>query len=332
MLNLQPKKVKEKTKKTAFSLLELSVVILIIGILITGVMKGGSLVSASRLNSARSLTARSSVGEINGLTAWYETTSLQSFGKRVPGGSGAPPTPEARISVVQLTDSRRDQDRIEIWRDVSPKCINNYSIVNTSTVVSAVTQTADYINTCNALSQATIANRPYYSLSGINSLPSVSFENGNNLLLDASFKDGNISVATKFVVFSIDVKPPSANTATILNNNPELNEQRIFIDPTNIAVSNGGIGGNANIQTSYTIKNTYILGVIFAGANSYYKINNGTLTTLNLGANTTSALIVGGINFIGKISEIIVFNRMLKESEMIEIFNYLGKKYKVQVL
>ena len=331
MLNVWSKKVKEKTKKTAFSLLELSVVILIIGILITGVMKGGSLVSASRLNSARSLTARSSVGEINGLTAWYETTSLQSFGKRVPGGSGAPPTPEARISVVQLTDFRRDQDRIEIWRDVSPKCINNYSIVNTSTVVSAVTQTADYINTCNALSQATIANRPYYSLSGINSLPSVSFENGNNLLLDASFKDGNISVATKFVVFSIDANPASGNTATILNNNPALNGQRIFIDPTNISVNNGG-SNNANIQTSYNIKNTYILGVIFAGANSYYKINNGTLTTLNLGTNIASALIVGGVNFVGKISEIIVFNRMLKESEMIEIFNYLGKKYKVQVL
>ena len=317
MLNLQPKKVKEKAKKTAFSLLELSVVILIIGILITGVMKGGSLISSSRLNSARSLTARSPVGEINGLTAWYETTSLQSFGKRVPGGSGATPDPKARISLVQLADSRRDQDRIEIWRDVSPKCINNYSIVNTSTVVSAVTQTADYINTCNALS-------------GINSLPSVSFENGNNLLLDA-FKDGNISVATKFVVFNVDAKPASGNTATILNNNPALNEQRILIDPTNISLNNG-VSSNVNIQTPYTIKNTYILGVIFAGANSYYKINNGTLTILNLGINTTSGLTVGGANFVGKISEIIVFNRMLKESEMTEIFNYLGKKYKVQVL
>ncbi len=330
MLNLQPKKVKEKAKKTAFSLLELSVVILIIGILITGVMKGGSLISSSRLNSARSLTARSPVGEINGLTAWYETTSLQSFGKRVPGGSGATPTPKARISAVQLTDSRRDQDRIEIWRDVSPKCINNYSIANTSTVDSAVAQTTDYINTCNALSQATIANRPYYSLSGINSLPSVSFENGNNLLLDA-FKDGNISVATKFVVFNVDAKPASGNTATILNNNPALNEQRILIDPTNISLNNG-VSSNVNIQTPYTIKNTYILGVIFAGANSYYKINNGTLTILNLGINTTSGLTVGGANFVGKISEIIVFNRMLKESEMTEIFNYLGKKYKVQVL
>ena len=72
--------------------------------------------------------------------------------------------------------------------------------------------------------------------------------------------------------------------------------------------------------------------MIFAGANSYYKINNGTLTILNLGINTTSGLTVGGANFVGKISEIIVFNRMLKESEMTEIFNYLGKKYKVQVL
>lgn len=311
---------KNSHKKQAFSLLELSVVILIIGILITGIMKGGSLVSASRLNAARSLTARSPVGEINGLSAWYETTSLQSFGKRTVGGSGAPPTPSASISATQL----KEFDPIELWRDIGPKCINNYAIVNSS----GSTQN-DYNGTCNALSQATTNSRPSYSLSGINNLPSVSFASGQTLLLNA-LKDGVLNVSTKIVVFSVDSKPSSGNSAIILNNNPTATTQRIFIDPTNISVNNGGT--SANIAITYSIKNTYIVAVIFNGSNSYYKINNGAITLAStIGTNSSNDLTVGGANFVGKISEIIIFNRMLKETEITEIFNYLGKKYKVTV-
>ena len=304
---------KNSHKKQAFSLLELSVVIVIIGILITGIMKGGSLVSASRLNAARSLTARSPVGEINGLAAWYETTSLQSFGRRNA-------TTPASISAIQLKES----DPIELWRDIGPKCINNYAIFNSS----GSTQ-VDYNGTCNALSQATINSRPSYSLSGINNLPSVSFARGQTLLLNA-LKDGVLNVSTKIVVFSVDSKPSSGNFATILDNNPATTSQRIFINPTNISVNNGGT--DANTAITYSIKKTYIVAVIFNGSNSYYKINSGDITPANtIGTNSSNNLTVGGENFVGKISEIIIFNRMLKETEITEIFNYLGKKYKVTV-
>jgi len=321
-------------QEKAFSLLELSVVILVIGILITGVMKGGSLVSASRINSARSLTARSPVGEINGLTAWYETTALQSFGKRTVKNSEN----VAKISVVQLTESRSDEKKIEIWRDISPKCINNYETLDSTTSLQAdYTGTCNLVNCadkkyiCNALSQAVVTNRPYYSLSGINNLPSVIFEGNHSLTLDA-FRDGEINNSTKFVVFSVDNKPASSNTAIILNNNNlSASTQKISLGSTNILLNNGG--SDANI--SYNIKNTYILGVIFSGNNSYYKINNSQLlSATNLGTNISTGLTVGDENnsFRGKISEIIIFNRILKETEITEIFNYLGKKYKVQVL
>jgi len=299
---------KNSHKKQAFSLLELSVVIVIIGILITGIMKGSSLIASSRLNSARSLTARSPVGEINGLAAWYETTSLQSFGKK-----NTTTTP-ASISATQLNES----NKIEIWRDIGPKCINNYAIGT------------NYDGTCNALSQATTDSRPSYSLSGINNLPSVSFASGQTLLLNA-LKDNVITISTKIVVFSVDSKPSSGNSATILDNNPTTTPQRIFIDPNNISVNNGGT--SANISATYSIKNTYIVAVIFNGSNSYYKINNVAITPLanTIGTNSSNDLTVGGTNFVGKISEIIIFNRMLKETEITEIFNYLGKKYKVTV-
>jgi prepilin-type N-terminal cleavage/methylation domain-containing protein len=66
-------------KKRAFTLLELSVVVVVIGILIVGVMQGANLVNSARLANARSLTARSPVPGIAGLMAWYETSLRDSF-------------------------------------------------------------------------------------------------------------------------------------------------------------------------------------------------------------------------------------------------------------
>ncbi len=66
-------------KKTAFTLVELLVVLIVILIIITGVIKGGSLTQASRILGARSITAKSVVPQINGLVAWYETSTKNSF-------------------------------------------------------------------------------------------------------------------------------------------------------------------------------------------------------------------------------------------------------------
>ena len=61
--------------KKAFSLVELSMVILIVGILIAGVSQGIDLYQDSRLATARSLTKNSRVGRIPDLVSWYETTN-----------------------------------------------------------------------------------------------------------------------------------------------------------------------------------------------------------------------------------------------------------------
>jgi len=63
----------------AFSLIELSIVILIIGILVAGVTQSSRLVKQVKLMSARSLTLSSPVPTIKNLIAWYESTSEKSF-------------------------------------------------------------------------------------------------------------------------------------------------------------------------------------------------------------------------------------------------------------
>jgi len=70
---------KKNHHKLAFSLIELSIVILIIGILVAGVTQSSRLVRQMKLSTARSITASSPVNSVKDLVAWYESTSEKSF-------------------------------------------------------------------------------------------------------------------------------------------------------------------------------------------------------------------------------------------------------------
>jgi prepilin-type N-terminal cleavage/methylation domain-containing protein len=86
-------------KHRAFSLIELSIVILIIGILVAGVTSSSRLIRQIRIQSARNLTVNSPVTSISSLHVWLETTSVNSF------------------SSEQLDDGYL----IETWNDINPQ-------------------------------------------------------------------------------------------------------------------------------------------------------------------------------------------------------------------
>ncbi len=92
----------------AFSLIELSIVILVIGVLIAGVMEGKSLVQKSSLNSARALTKSSPVSGIKDLLLWYETSLAESF------------------TYSQATDGAT----ITTWYDVNPQSTSKINATN----------------------------------------------------------------------------------------------------------------------------------------------------------------------------------------------------------
>jgi len=85
--------------KKAFSLIELSIVILIIGILVAGVTQSSRLVRAMRLQSARSLTLSSPIPSFKNINLWLESTLTESF------------------------DSSEAQDQLQIskWNDINPQ-------------------------------------------------------------------------------------------------------------------------------------------------------------------------------------------------------------------
>lgn len=83
----------------AFSLIELSIVVLIVGIIVAGVTQSTSLVRKMRLSTAKSLTASSDIASIPNLTTWLETTKDES-----------------------LIDSEEDDgDTISVWYDINPQ-------------------------------------------------------------------------------------------------------------------------------------------------------------------------------------------------------------------
>lgn len=67
------------TTKKAFSLIEISVVIVAIGILIVGVMQGKDMLNDMRINSARSFTEKSPISSMPNLALWLETTQQNSL-------------------------------------------------------------------------------------------------------------------------------------------------------------------------------------------------------------------------------------------------------------
>ncbi len=70
---------KEKSSK-AFSLIEVSVVLLIIGIFIAGILIAGNLVRKSRIAAAQSLTRSSPINTIQDSALWLESSVDSNFG------------------------------------------------------------------------------------------------------------------------------------------------------------------------------------------------------------------------------------------------------------
>jgi len=68
-----------KRFKSAFSLLEISIIILIIGILISGISNGIDLYQDYKINIAKNLTQNSRVNRIEGLVLWLESSQKSSF-------------------------------------------------------------------------------------------------------------------------------------------------------------------------------------------------------------------------------------------------------------
>lgn len=298
---------KNKKLKTAFSLIELSIVILIVGIIIAGVTQSSRLVSAFRLSSARNATQSSAVTGVKDIAVWFESTSENTF---ATGSSGT--------YVDQSTLD--DTNQIARWNDRNPQ-------VTTKT---------------NAI-QSTLANQPTYVASGINNLPVVKFLNSSSQNLVAAF-DINYTTYSDLTFIMVYKRIGSAVNQCLFGQD-NGNFDRFFCPVHSYLSSYGVSNGSAftNITGVNTLNTPMVVSLtlrngVSSGSTAY--VNGATITTFTENHPDTglTSFALGAITgtgatdfFDGYLAEFIVFTRAIKIEERQAIERYLGKKWGITV-
>jgi len=315
MINLNKKP--SNLNKKAFSLIELSIVILIIGIIVAGITQSSRLIRQFKLSTARSLTQSSPVASIKDLSMWIEATSIASFDDAE--------TEDANVVTAYISN----------WYDINP--------------TSSVKRNA----TANALN----STRPQRYENCINSLPCVRFAAATSTTLnfDGSFLAG--SDYTIFVVeqrrlaaalyFIGNSTAPSANNAIGLGYSATSAMAWSQGSLSNMYTVGGGLSYALGKIDAYTTPSprlsSFVNSTIASGTATFNHYMNGSSTASTKADVGTPALgtlasypngSIGSSHsgsaatyFTGDIGEIIIFTRALKAEERVAVEDYLLKKW-----
>ncbi|MDA9231440.1 prepilin-type N-terminal cleavage/methylation domain-containing protein, partial [Rickettsiales bacterium] len=90
--------------RQAFSLIEMSVILLILSVFIGAILSFSNIIKSSSITSARSLTKTAIVNDINGLILWLDSVSVESFDN----------------------EDIYDGDRVQNWNDIKESYLKNY--------------------------------------------------------------------------------------------------------------------------------------------------------------------------------------------------------------
>ena len=316
-------------KNKAFSLVELSVVILIIGILVAGVTQSGRLIRQIKLSTARSITASSDVASIRDVTAWFEASTDGIF-----------------VDVNGVTDVENNAV-IKTWNDVNPQ-----KPKGDRPVLKVSTATGDE------------ETKPKYITNGINGIPSVYFD-GTDYIFSTDVPTMPLISGDKtysmFAVFRADLGKVENKSIITQIGDGGLQDNKFvsigyigtagnkgkpgFITNNSTASSNWIRDVGINDQTDYIVGVTADLTgtVSLSSANVYLNSIDPLISTQfpSGGAYATTSIvadkfIIGASTktatadfFKGMISEVIIFDRKLKAEEAVSVMKYLRKKYNI---
>ena len=301
-------------KRWAFSLIELSIVILIIGIVVAGITQGSRLVREMRIQAAASLTKSSGINGIKGLSMWLETTSSSSITSSTRGLN-----PD-------------DNDKVAGWNDINPQESGKIN----------VTQTSDSLRPTYIVDG--IGDLPSIKFDGTGYLSSLASA-GGSVPLDAN--------SDNFTYVAVWLSNTNSGTQVIFEQNATTSQagKRAAIL---IANNTYGFSGETNdaFGASYGTSSSPHISVMTVGqANGvndadltvkvYTNSNNASYTRKIAGGATKQNVGLNGFyigtkfnngeRFKGMISEIIIFDRVLMKEEISEVMNYLSKKYRIKL-
>jgi prepilin-type N-terminal cleavage/methylation domain-containing protein len=299
------------SRKRAFSLIEISVVIVIISIVIAGVVKGNSLLAKSRLVNAQYLTERSPIIDMPDLMVWYETSLESSF----------------------INTEEKDGLNISTWNDNR----SNATTKNNATQTTSANQPTFHENIFNGAIPALRFNgsNSYLSFSGT---PIV---NGPYTIFIVEQKRVDPASGTSICLLGDD--STSLNLCYLNNGGTiEINQAHDSYKNYYDTALNYSQNPVARIHSFWF--NTS--GGDGSASNKKYWLNGGgaspdaisNASNINQATAITSfsnATIGRGLSsssyFNGDIAEIIIFTRALKTEERNAIEGYLSKKYNIEL-
>jgi prepilin-type N-terminal cleavage/methylation domain-containing protein len=285
----------KKHPPKAFSLIEISVVILIIGILIAGISTGVDLFYDSKLATAQSLTKSAPVRRIEGLFTWIEATSPESFAT----------TP-------------KDGDPIGLIKDLGFK-MDKVNFVQTG---------VDGLKP--VYKQGNLNNLPALYFDGSND-----FLVSEKSYTSSIFSNSQVTIfaVINYVgpnnVTAVFLKHETAPYRTGL----EINNGKIRFDfPQDNYAKIVGINSIHNKNLIITAiadkvnQKIYINSTLEASNKNTTAISSSTPSQIYLGANTGGSLYTN-FNF----GELIIYDRALTIKEMDLVTKYLSKKWGIKI-
>ena len=295
----------------AFSLIELSIVILIVGILVAGVTQSSRLISRMKLFSAQSATISSDVASIPNLTMWLET----SLDNSITNSAGS----------LQLDDN----NSISSWNDINPQSSNKINVTQTNASIQPTYKangingfpsinfngSNQYLATMNSV-PITLGDKDYSIILVWNST-SADIGGLGQVVISQSDNPGSCSQMASFWIVSNTYGFAGAcndfRTVNIISKTPYISI---------LTVNNNLTTNNISV---YTNSNTPTIGTSSGGV-SNLNIGNGNLL---IGARYQNGNVMQ--YYVGLISEIIIYDRTLKIDEIKSINAYLGKKYNIKI-
>lgn len=299
-------------KKTAFSLIELSIVLLIIGIIIAGITQSSRLIGQFRLSTARSMTNSAPVNSIPGLTHWYETTAEESFDEEETEDRALDPDSQG-VSVwydINQIDGIK-KNAIMPTLDSQPAyfadCMRDLPCVRFDGVDDFMNFNADGIvgnnYTIFAVVQRRIAAANYFIGDQSSTAANSSLSFGYSGTATFIIAQGDVANANSVTVPNFSIPTPEIHTIVNRSNTAEVGQEPI------LHFLNGGRNNDGTITPS-------VLATV------------GTPNLLALTQYLTPTIGRNGIlYFNGDIGEIIIYNRSLKSEERRSVERYLIDKW-----
>ena len=300
-----------KNYKKAFSLVEISIVILIIGLLIAGISKASDMIFDANLKGGRSLTKSAKVGRLPNLALWLETTSAESI----------------------LDKERYDGTTISIWRDINPQSTSKFIFKNGG-VPKYVEQGQNNLPAVGKFALATDLFLPYSSEDSsatVLAYPSTQiFSSGAYATIFVVLKPK--AVATNLISFCEYTAVATPHSCTGgkeislgLDSSGKVTFSFMSAASTNTALSSTSAHAVRNLIIASAVKDAvgqklYVNGGDYANVANAYTTTNSFSGTFRVGGTASDGV---------EIYEIIVYSSNLSTLERQSVEAYLGKKYNI---